>query len=258
MELFDLFFLAILLLTATLYSSIGHGGASGYLALMALFSFEATIMKGSALILNIFVSGIAFYQFYRNGHFRWKLFWPFAIASFPMAFLGGSLILEPTLYKRLLAICLVFAILSILNIFGKRNNKDLSEIIPSTRDHWAGRKNAFIPAILIGLSLGFFSGLIGIGGGIILSPVLLLMHWANMKETAAVSALFIFVNSVSGLMGLSITGIQYYPQIYVWVAVALVGGIIGAYSGAKKLDNTVLKYILAGVLLIASIKLIIY
>jgi len=241
MELSDLSFLLLLLLVAILYSSVGHGGASGYLALMALFSFETTIMKGSALILNIFVSGIAFYQYYRNGHFRWRLFWPLAIASVPMAFWGGSISLEPTLYKKLLAICLIFAILRMLGVWGKRSDQK-NEIV-------------FVTAIVIGLALGFFSGLIGIGGGIILSPILILLHWANMKETAAVSALFIFVNSIAGLTGHYIAGFEYHPEIYIWITVALAGGMIGAYTGAKKLKNKGLKYILAGVLLMASVKL---
>ncbi|PCJ83819.1 MAG: hypothetical protein COA57_10450 [Flavobacteriales bacterium] len=240
-EITEVLFLALLPVVAFMYSSVGHGGASGYLALMGLFGVETGLMKGSALMLNIFVSGIAFYQYWRGGYFRWKLLFPFAIASVPLAFLGGSIELEPTVYKRLLAVCLLFAILRILGIFGKEKKE--------------GKEVAFVLALLIGALLGFFSGLIGIGGGIILSPILLLLHWANMKETAAVSAMFIFVNSIAGITGLSMAGFDFHPKIYSWIVAALIGGMLGSYSGAKKLNIKALKFILAGVLLIASFKL---
>jgi len=180
-------FLLILPIVSFLYSSVGHGGASGYLALMALFSFAPESMKPTALLLNIFVAGISFYYYYKAGHFNKKLFLSFAITSIPFAFLGGTLELDASMYKKLLAVLLVFAILKMLNVFGKENN--LVQAIKL----WQG--------LLIGGIIGFFSGLIGIGGGIILTPLILLLHWGKMKEAAAVSALFIWVNSVAGLIG---------------------------------------------------------
>lgn len=241
MELMTILFLILLFVVAMLYSSIGHGGASGYLALMGLFTIETHYMKGSALLLNIFVSAFAFYQYWRGGYFRWKLFLPFAIASIPMAFFGGTINLDPVVYNRILSICLLFAVARLSGLIGRNMGKP--------------RKVNYVVSVCIGLLLGFFSGLIGIGGGIILSPIILLLGWGNMKETAAVSALFIFVNSISGFSGLAMNSINLHPMILVWVGIAFLGGSIGAYSGAKKLDNITLKYVLSGVLLIASIKL---
>lgn len=242
MDLFNLYFLILIFAVAYLYSSIGHGGASGYLALMAIFNFDPSIMKGSALFLNIFVSGIAFYQYYKRTYFRWKLFLPLALSSVPMAFLGGIITLDTTIYKRILALCLIFAILRILGLFGKEDDNQ--------------KKYSIIWCIIIGLSLGFISGLIGIGGGIMLSPLLIILGWTTIKEAAVISALFIFVNSIAGLSGNFVVGFQIHPQIYLWIIMALTGGALGAYSGAKKFNNTILIYILAIVLLIASIKLI--
>ena len=176
----ELFFLILIIAIAFLYSSVGHGGASGYLALMVLFNIQPSLMKSSALLLNLFVSAIAFYQYYKNDFFKWKLFLPFAIGSFPMAFIGARLTISSEIYHEILAVCLLFAVLRILGIFG--NNKQEK------------RKLSFVIAVCIGAVLGFISGIIGIGGGIILSPLILIFRWADMKETAAVSALFIFVN----------------------------------------------------------------
>lgn len=236
-------FIPLLFIVAFLYASVGHGGASGYLALMALFNFNPSIMKSSSLVLNIFVSFISFYQYYRGGNFKWKLFWPFVIASIPASFIGAYITLDAVAYKKILGILLVFPILRLLGIIGKESNKDTKE-------------PGLVLALIIGASIGLFSGMIGIGGGILLSPVILLMHWGNMKQTAAISALFIFVNSISGLFGLLSNGTTIDPQVYSWVLVAIAGGLAGAYLGRKKLSNKVLKGMLAIVLVIASIKLL--
>ncbi len=187
-------FLLILPVISFLYSSVGHGGASGYLALMALFSFAPETMKPTALLLNIFVAGISFYYYYKEGYFNRDLFISFAITSIPFAFLGGTIEIDASIYKKILAFLLVFAILKMLNVFGKE-----SDTIKKVK-LWQG--------LLVGGIIGFFSGLIGIGGGIILTPIILLLHWGKMKEAAAVSALFIWVNSASGLIGQLSTGIN--------------------------------------------------
>ncbi|MFC5048851.1 TSUP family transporter [Aquimarina hainanensis] len=181
-----LLFMIILPLVSFLYASVGHGGASGYLALMAFFSFSPEMMKSTALLLNLFVAAIAFFHYYREGFFRMKLFLPFAIASIPMAFIGGTIEIEAAVYKKILGVLLIFAILKMLNVFGKGTAtiKDVKL--------WQG--------IVVGGGIGLLSGLIGIGGGIILSPVILLLHWGKMKEAAAVSALFIWVNSLRDLL----------------------------------------------------------
>lgn len=234
-------FLFILPVISFLYSSVGHGGASGYLALMALFSFAPETMKPTALLLNLFVAGISFYYYYREGYFNKNLFIPFAISSIPFAFLGGTIEIDASIYKKILAILLVFAILKMLNVFGKE--KETSKQVKL----WQG--------LLVGGIIGFFSGLIGIGGGIILTPVILLLHWGKMKEAAAVSALFIWVNSASGLIGQWSTGIHLSTESFLLVGIALLGGFFGAYVGSKKLNNYRLRYILVVVLALASIKL---
>ena len=234
-------FIPLLFIVAFLYASVGHGGASGYLALMALFGFSAAIMKSSALVLNIFVSLISFYQYYKGGHFRWKLFLPFIITSIPASFIGAYITLDSMMYKKILGVLLIFPILRLLGIIGKE-----SETIREVKIVWA---------LIIGGIIGLLSGMIGIGGGIILSPVILLFHWGNMKETAAVSALFIFVNSLAGLLGLMAQGTLIDSHIYLWLIVAIAGGITGAYVGRKLLSNKALKAILALVMVIASVKL---
>ncbi|MEH6536144.1 MAG: sulfite exporter TauE/SafE family protein [Psychroserpens sp.] len=234
-------FLLILPIVSFLYSSVGHGGASGYLALMALFSFVPESMKPTALLLNIFVAGISFYYYYKAGFFNKKLFIIFAITSIPLAFIGGRLEVDASLYNKVLAVLLIFAILKMLNVFGKER-----ETIKKVK-LWQG--------LIIGGIIGFFSGLIGIGGGIILTPVILLLHWGKMKEAAAVSALFIWVNSASGLIGQLSSGITIEKESFLLVAVALVGGVFGGYYGSKKINNKKLRYILAFVLIIACGKL---
>ena len=234
-------FLLILPIVSFLYSSVGHGGASGYLALMALFSFAPENMKPTALLLNLFVSGISFYYYYKEGHFNKKLFMAFAISSIPLAFLGGRIEVDATLYKKILAILLIFAVLKMLNVFGKERQSIKSVNI------WQG--------LIVGGVIGFFSGLIGIGGGIILTPIILLLHWGKMKEAAAVSALFIWVNSASGLIGQISSGVVIEKASFVLVVIALIGGILGGYYGSKKINNKNLQYMLAFVLMIASAKL---
>lgn len=231
----------LLFIVAFLYASVGHGGASGYLALMALFSFSPDVMKSSALILNIIVSIIAFSQFYKGGFFKWKLFLPFAIASVPAAFLGAYVTVDADIYKKILGILLLFPILRLLGVFGK--------------DDYTNKEVNWIIALTIGAVIGLLSGMIGIGGGIILSPAILLLHWGKMKDTAAVSALFIFVNSISGFMALLSKGVVIDQQVYFWLVIALVGGFAGAYFSRAKFSNKTLKPILAFVLVIASIKL---
>ena len=241
MEAIILFYV-LLFLVAFLYSSVGHGGASGYLALMALFSISPDVMKPTALLLNLFVSLTSFIQFYRGKHFNWKIFLPFAITSVPMAFVGGMISVDDYVYKKILGLLLIIPIVRFL-FFG---NIKVEEI----------KKPNFLLSLIIGAAIGFLSGLIGIGGGIILSPVLLLLKWADMKKTAAISAIFIFVNSLSGLAGQLQKGINFSTDMYAYVAVAFVGGLCGAYFGSLKLNQNFLKYLLAIVLIIASYKLL--
>jgi uncharacterized protein len=235
-------FYILLFLVAFLYASVGHGGASGYLALMAIFGIAPEVMKPTALLLNLFVSLTSFIQFYRGGHFKWKIFLQLAIASVPMAFVGGLVSVDADIYKKILGLLLLIPIIRFLFF----PNIKVSEL-----------KEANIAlSLLIGAAIGFLSGLIGIGGGIILSPVLLMLKWTDMKQTAAISAIFIFVNSLSGLTGMITKGIQFSTDMYAYVAIAFIGGICGAYFGSLKLNQTILKYMLAAVLMVAAYKLL--
>lgn len=236
-----LLFSGILILIAFLYSSVGHGGASGYLALMALFSFPITFMKPTALLLNIFVSAVAFWYFKKNKHFKWKLFYPFAITSIPAAFIGGYITINATLYKQILAVFLLVAILRMMGFLGGEKNRKRELNLPL--------------ALAVGFGIGLFSGLIGIGGGIILSPVIILLAWGNMKDAAAVSSLFIFVNSFAGISGFLIKNNSIPLDSFILVPIALIGGTLGAIYGSRKFSNQTLTYMLSFVLLLASIKL---
>lgn len=236
-------FILLLFIVAFLYAAVGHGGASGYLALMVLFGMAPEFMKTTALLLNLFVSFTAFLMFYRSGHFSWKIFWPFALASIPCSFLGGMMALDDDLYKKLLGFLLLIPVARFI-------------FLPNTKDEALKPANPYL-SLAIGALIGFLSGLIGIGGGIILSPILLMLAWTNQKQTAAISAMFIFVNSLSGLGGQFTKGIRLQPDMILYVAIAFAGGSLGAWYGARRLDPKVLKFVLATVLLIASVKLII-
>lgn len=238
----EVLFLGLVFLMAVLYSSVGHGGASGYLALMAIFSFSPEFMRPSALVLNVFVSSIALFTYYKNGHFRLKLLLPFIIASVPFAFLGGLLTVNPKTYKIILGLFLVIAITRM--IYRPKNRSEEIRAINNPL------------ALAIGIILGFFSGLIGIGGGIILSPIIILFKWGTMKETAAVSAAFILVNSIAGLTGQFSQGIQLAPEIGYMLAAAISGGVLGSYMGSYKITDSTLKYALSVVLTFASFKLL--
>lgn len=238
----NIVFYFLLFIVAFLYSSVGHGGASGYLALMAIYGITPEIMKPTALLLNLFVAGTSFIQFYRGKHFNWKIFLPLAIASIPMAFLGGTMTINSDIYKKILGILLLFPVIRFLFL---KENKDVVQKPSNT-----------LLSVFIGTAIGLLSGMIGIGGGIILSPILILLHWTNQKQTAAISALFIFVNSIGGLAGQLSKGIQFSPSMYIYVAIAFIGGLAGAYFGSLKFSQDWLKKILAVVLLLASYKLL--
>ncbi len=229
----------LLAIMAFLYASVGHGGASGYLAIMAIFAIAPPVMKQTALLLNLGVSLMSFIAFYRQGYFKWNLFWPFALGSIPAAFLGARIPLTDSTYKQILGACLFLAVIRMV--------VTLKESEP--------RKLNLGMGVLAGSAIGVLSGMIGIGGGIILSPLLLLFRWASLKEAAAVSALFIFVNSVSGLAGLKTWIPMDQSQMMYWLAASLVGGFLGARWGAAIASNVKVKWILALVLIIASLKL---
>ncbi len=235
-------FFFLLFVVAFLYASVGHGGASGYLALMALYAFSPAVMKPTALLLNLFVSSVSFLQFYRGGFFKWKMFLPFALASIPLSFFGGTISIDSFGYKKILGVLLLIPVIR----FFFFKNADPKDIRPATI--WL--------SLLIGGIIGLLSGMIGIGGGIILSPVLLLLKWTDQKQTAAISALFIFVNSVAGLGGQLTKGIEFRSDMFIYVGIAFAGGLCGAYLGSFKFPQTAIKNVLACVLALAAYKLL--
>lgn len=235
--------LFLLAIVAFLYSSVGHGGASGYLAVMALMGIAPSLMKPSALVMNLAVSLFSFIGFYRAGFFKLKLFWPFAITSIPMAYFGGTMTLSDSIYKKILAVCILISIFRMLYQF-KQNEQAMKPI-------------NIITALLSGASIGLISGMIGIGGGIILSPLMLMMRWSSLKETAAVSALFIFVNSLSGLYGqMQKGGIHLTDNMQYALIATIVGGLLGSYYGSQKFNIPTLRYLLSIGLIIACLKLV--
>ncbi len=238
---FEILIIFAVFAVAVLYSSVGHGGASGYLAVMALLAVAPEITRPTALILNLFVASIAFVQFYRAGHFDWKIFAPFAAGSVPLAFLGGMIQLPTLIYKIILGVCLILAAIRLALNLRSENEARAPQI-------WV--------CLLIGAILGFVSGLVGVGGGIFLTPILLLMNWTETKRAAGISALFILVNSASGLLGNYAQVLKLPANVYVWIIAAIVGGAIGATLGSHRFNSLVLRRVLAVGLLIGGAKLI--
>jgi uncharacterized membrane protein YfcA len=231
-----------LLVIGFLYSSVGHGGASGYIAVLSLFGVMPGAYKPLILVINIIVASLGFIQFYRAGYFKWRLCWPFLITSIPFAFLGSQVPVEDKFYNLLLGIALILPIIRLIGAFpsAKKENRPLPL-------KWA---------IVIGAGIGFLAGVLNIGGGIFLSPVLILFAWANSKEAAASSALFIVVNSISGLMGSLDKPILLNETSYGWLIAIVVGGLVGSYVGSHRFQFKTVQYVLAAVLTVASIKLI--
>ncbi|MEP6698594.1 MAG: sulfite exporter TauE/SafE family protein [Verrucomicrobiota bacterium] len=226
---------------AFLYSSVGHAGASGYIAVMALWGLAPIVIRPTALVLNILVASIGAFQFWRAGHFSWKLFWPFALLSVPAAYFGGYLQLPAHILKLVIGGVLLF---SAARLFFRRGDPP-DVVAPS------------LPTSLgVGAGIGFLSGLTGTGGGIFLTPLLLFCHWAKTKQAAAVSALFILVNSIAGLIGF-VSAKQSIPSLaYTLAGAAVISGTAGSYLGSRRFPVRAISILLATVLVIAGAKLI--
>ena len=232
----------LIFVAALLYSAVGHAGASGYLAAMSLLGVAPAAMRPTALILNVVVAIIGTIQFVRAGYFRWSLFWPFAIASVPAAYLGGRLSLPGNWYRIVVGIVLLLSALRFA-------------ITLRTPDQ--ARRTAPLPlSLLIGAVLGLLAGLTGVGGGIFLSPVLLLTGWANLRTTAATSVAFILVNSAAGLVAQHAALGAVGNIAPTWAVAAAAGGLIGSHLGSRRLPSPALRGVLAVVLVAAGLKLV--
>jgi len=226
---------------AFLYSTVGHAGASGYIAVMTLFGLAPGVIKPTALVLNILVASIATWQFWKAGHFSWRLFWPFAVLAIPMAYLGGYINLPAHAFKVLVGIVLLCSAFFF--------------IFQATNDSERGRPGRLV-CMLVGGALGLLAGLTGTGGGIFLTPLVLTLRWARTKQTAAISALFILVNSIAGLLGRGLVVTALPEAMPLWLAAVLVGGGLGSWLGSHRLPSLAIRRLLAIVLLLAGGKLL--
>ena len=226
---------------AFLYSCVGHAGASGYIAVMALFGLAPAVVKPTALALNILVATIAFWQFRRAGHFSWRLFWPLALASVPSALLGGWLDLPAHIFRVVVGLVLLFS---------------AARFLFSPPSEPAAKHPSLPAALGVGAGLGLLSGLTGTGGGIFLTPLGIFLRWDGTKTIAAVSAAFILVNSSAGLIGNVLKTRSFPGVVPALAAAAVAGGLAGSYLGSSRLPHTAIKRLLAVVLAIAGFKLI--
>jgi uncharacterized membrane protein YfcA len=234
-----------MLVAAFAYASVGHGGASAYLAALALAGVAPAEMRPIALTLNILVSSIATWKFRRAGHFRWRLFWPFAVVSVPLAFVGGAVTLPGHLYKVLVGVVLVYAAAQLW--LSARQGDEMRPV----------RESPLAAAMAVGAVLGLLSGLTGVGGGIFLSPLLLMLGWAGTKQTSATSAAFILVNSIAGLAaGFTMKSASLPPYMAILGAAVLIGGWFGAEYGSRRFANPIVRRILAVVLALAGAKMV--
>lgn len=233
---------ALLLVVAFLYAAVGHGGASGYIAVLSIFNIAMPVYKPVVLVLNIIIAGIAFVQFYRAGYFRWALAWPFLLTSIPAAFIGSQFTTSEPVYKLVLGLALIFPIIRLLGNSPKEKDQTKPLVLPV--------------AVIFGAVIGLISGFLNIGGGIFLSPVIILLAYGNTKDAAAVSSLFIVCNSLAGLAAAGVSASSFTSTTVTWIIAAVVGGIAGAYLGSHKFKLVTVRYILSAVLCIAAAKLI--
>jgi uncharacterized membrane protein YfcA len=211
---------------ALLYASVGFGGATGYLAVMSLFGINPQVMASTALVLNIIVASISFVTYFRAGHLRRELLLPFIITSIPAAFIGGSFKISEHIYSILLYAVLTFVAIRLLFFSKKQDESQVMRPIP------------FWLALVIGFVIGLLSGMVGIGGGIFLSPIILYAHWGNSKQAATVAAAFIVLNSISGLLGRLISGTFVFDGFSIsLIPFGVIGALAGSWLGAQRISN---------------------
>jgi uncharacterized membrane protein YfcA len=230
---------------ALLYSSVGHAGASGYLAIMALADLPPATLRPTALVLNLFVGTIGTLRFARAGYFSWRTLWPFLLGSVPFAFLGGGIDLPGQWYKRLVGLVLLVAAIRL----------GLGRVRPDDQKQKATPPPVLL-SIALGALIGFLAGLTGTGGGIFLTPLLLFAGWAGTRQSGGVSVAFILANSTAGLLANPLSLQQLPSEIWTWVLVVVAGGLIGTELGTRRASIPVMRRLLGIVLLIAGAKLI--
>ena len=237
----NLFLYLLVFVIAVVYSSAGFGGASGYLIAMNFFGIPANIMSSTALVLNIFVSSISFTSYARAGHFRPRLLLPFLIASVPAAFIGATIKISEQAYTTLLYVVLTYLAIRMV-LFPTLTEKH----------NWKPRPIPLWTALLSGAAIGLLSGMLGIGGGIFLSPLILLMQWGDSKQAAASAGGFIAINSISGLIGRFANGTFAIGEFgFPLLAVGLLGALIGSQLGAIKLSGAGVRRALGFILALA-------
>ena len=242
MDLPALLLTALIMVAATLYSAVGHGGASGYLAAMALMNIAPADMKPAALCLNILVAGIGSWRYLRAGFFNRQLFVPLMLASAPWAFLGGMLQLPAHWYQPLVGAVLLYAAWRFFR--------------PAPDQARVTTPPPLAIALGAGAAIGFLSGLTGVGGGIFLSPLLVLLAWSSVREASGIAALFILINSIAGLAGLMTQGVNLPSGLVWWAPAAIIGGLIGTELGSRRLGVPALKTLLGAVLVVAGLKMV--
>lgn len=238
---------AFFFVAALLYASVGHAGASAYLAIMALASVSPDVARPTALALNIVVATLVSYRFWRAGHISWRALAPFLLGSVPLAFLGGSLPVAPGLYKKLVGVVLLLAAAGMAMTARRAAQSDTGQ---------APTHVPPVPAVGIGATIGLLSGLTSTGGGIFLSPVLLLSGWAQMRAASGMAAVFILGNSIAGLAG-NLSRLASLPStLPIWAGAVVVGAAIGSEIGSRRGRIVQLRAALSVVLVIAGLKLI--
>ena len=239
----ELLLAALFLAAAILYSSVGHAGASAYLAAMALVGVSQATMRPTALVLNLFVASIVIIRFWRAGHLPWRQLVPLAIGSVPMAFIGGSVDLPGEVYRPLVAIALLAGAARLATASARPDEEEHPGV-------------PWLPGIAAGAAIGLVAGLTGTGGGVFLTPLLVLAAWTATRDAAGLSGAFILVNSISGLAGLLIGGVSLPSAVPLWIGAVALGGLIGSWLGAARLSILNLRRALAAVLVVAAAKLV--
>jgi uncharacterized membrane protein YfcA len=237
---------ALFLAAALLYASVGHAGASAYLAAMALVGTEVVVMRPTALVLNLFVASIVIFRFARAGHLPWRQLLPLVVGSVPLAFLGGSIELPGELYRPAVAAVLLAGAWRLATGRVDPHEEPARPGVP------------WLPGLIAGGGIGLLAGLTGTGGGIFLTPLLVLTGWTATREAAGLSGAFILLNSLAAIGGLLTAGFTLPTELPVWIGAVAVGGAVGSWLGAARFSILNLRRALAAVLVLAAAKLVFF